>query len=1331
MSDLESIFHRALELSDSARSTYLDEACGDNLSLRKEIEDLLAADDKAATFMADLENQLHTVLKHHQETGTQIGRYRIDRKIASGGMGSVYQAWDSRLNRDVALKFLHPHCALEANAKQRFVREARAVSALNHPHICTVFDVAETDTGEQYIVMELCSGNRLDEVITNGELNYQQVFTLAMQLCGALGKAHEGKILHRDLKPQNVIVGSDGNLKLLDFGIAKDVGTAASATSRALGTVAYMSPEQFTAGTQDQRADIWAFGILLFEMLTGRTPYRGESQPEVMRAIFNQQRPSLRSLGSELPDSFERFFDCCLHREIEQRFGDMSIVAAELAKLRNQLAELSLLDKRPNRELAANERPTLGHSSRNERRQITILHFKIVLPPNLDPEEQLVIADQIKEIFSKIIRRFGAYQYASTPTDYVAYFGYPSAEEQGVTQAVRCALALKEASLRRQQLPNSHTFSVQIAVHTGLMIARHRDISNDLELVGDAPSVAQNLNFNAAVNQVLISPHTEELVRGFFATNGIKTNTGPAFEVLSESTAKSKFDVAVVTGLSPLAGRIHELGMLADAWQQTIEGDPRVIAISGEPGIGKSRLVYELKEIAAANADAWLVECQCSQYETNSSLYPFLSYFQQDVLQFTEHLSLSEKESRIEGFLTEYDFSDEDFRVLRAFFIGEIDPSETELVSPEQRQRKVFAGLRRLLSQRARFQPVLVIIEDMHWADPSTNLMIELMLQNGFPAGVMFVMTFRPNFKPRWLSTEVVTRLVLQRLNKQDSEKLIDSLSNKGIVNFSLRENLLDKTDGNPLFVETLTRTIVESGADYLDDIPTSLQASLTARLDQLGEAKTVAQYAAVIGRDFSVGLLHTCLGNELPVIERLLQQLVEAQLISAPTGTSDSYRFKHALIRDAAYNSLLKSDKSEIHRVIAETLAKNPHESAAKLAHHYNLAGVYIKAALGWLDAAKNSLRNGAANEAMTLCELGLSATDKSESGEQLNRTKTDLLLTRGAATIATRGYTHRAVESSYAEALELADVLDSNEKRFSALFGAAAVDVVCGKHRRALNIAHRLVVIAEHEANDDFLVEAYMVKGLVEFFVGEFMLARESFSRAIEMYAMESHGRHAVDYGQDPKMIALGHLSWLEFILGNPAVAIETALNAVAHARGLNHQFSLTYALVYLGATLLFAERVDAASDALNEALEICAKNDIRGVETLARIFKALVELSHQPNLDAIHNLEQLIETYERTGAKIYLPAWRTDIGFAYLKIGEPKQAEKNFRQAHAEMQTFDERWYAYPLMRLQAQLAIVDKVPSRVDELTTDCTELVNTTNCLGWARQTRFNENNSSI
>lgn len=1325
MPDLESIFHHALALDESERSAYLEQACGDDAALKAEIEALLAADRQAATFMAGLENQLHTVLKHHQETGTRIGRYRIDRKIAAGGMGSVYQAWDSKLNRDVALKFLHPHCALAPNAKRRFVREAQAISALNHPNICTVYDVSETESGEQYIVMELCAGKRLDELIAATALDYEAIFSTCLQLCDALEVAHANNILHRDLKPQNVIVGDDGTVKLLDFGIAKDVGTTASATSQALGTVAYMSPEQFKAASQDQRTDIWALGVLLFELLTGTTPFRGNSQAEIMRAIFSQQRPGLRSLGSELPESFERFFDRCLRHDVATRIADMKQLNTELSELRAQLAALHALQNKPEMRAAGSEHSTLGRSSRNERRQITILHFRTLLPGETDPEDQILITDRVKEIFQKIIRRFGAYQFTATSVDSVAYFGYPSAEEQSVIQAVRCALALKEACLRRQDAHSETVFSVQIAVHTGLMITRHQDISPEQALVGDAPSVAQELNYNSSGNQVLISPATEELVRGFFALNEIKTNSGTAFEVLSESTAKSNFDVAVESGLSPFSGRVHELGMLAEAWEQTLDGEPRALAISGEPGIGKSRLVYELKEIIAANPDAWLVECQCSPYETNTSLFPFLNYFQSEVLRFDSQISPAEKNSRIEGLLTEYDFHDEDISVLRDFFAGEIDSASPELIAPEQRQRKIFAGLRRLLSQRAAQQPVLMILEDLHWADPSTNLMIELMLETGIPAGVMLVVTFRSGSKPRWLGAELVTRLALQRLNKKDTEQLIVSLADEVGTNAVLRENLIEKADGNPLFIESLTRTVLDIGPGSIEKIPSSLHASLAARLDHLGDAKIVAQHAAVIGREFNLELLQTCLGSDPEVVKNLVQQLVDHQLLAAPGAGNHSYRFRHALICDAAYDSLLKSDKSKIHGLIADTLGGDPQESPSKLANHYDLAGRHAEAATRWLQAAQLSHQAGAALEAISLCELGLRATDK-VSGDTPLLAAIDLALTRGAATIAARGYTHQTVEISYAQALALANRIDSNDKRFAALFGTSTIDIVCGKYQPALGIADQLVTIGKREASDEFLVEAFMVKGLAEFFSGELLSARESFSRTIEIYTRERHGRHAISYGQDPKMIALAHLSWLEFILGNPAVAIETANNAVKHARELNHQFSLTYSLVYLGATLFFAERFDAAGDALEEALDICSRYNIRGVETLALIFRSLNEVAIAPKFDLLQETERLIKTYEATGAKIYLPYWYTEIAFAYSRIEEHERAEKHLIRASEEMEISRETWCEYPLRQMQLNSARMNDNEELVLELTADAHELLLESNCAGWAGQSRFGD-----
>ncbi|MEM7468248.1 MAG: protein kinase [Pseudomonadota bacterium] len=1326
MRDVETIFHRAASLPADERLRYLNAACGSDLALRAEVDGLLQADGKAVTFMAGLENQLHAVLKHHQETGSQVGRYRIDRKIAAGGMGSVYQAWDEKLNRDVALKFLHPHSALDPDAKERFLREARAISKLNHPNICTVFDVAETDTDEQYIVMEFCNGQRLDELIDANKLTYDVNFAIAEQLCDALAIAHAGDILHRDLKPQNVIIDQESQVKLLDFGIAKIVEAGASVTSRALGTVSYMSPEQFNAQEQDERTDIWALGILFFEMLTGVTPFKGKTQPEVMRAIFSKQRLSLHNLGSKLPESFERFFDTCLAHSPLDRFSHMNEVKAQLSDLRLELQHLGLANETPKFSRLAEDVHTLGRSSQNERRHITILHYRALLPEGTDPEDQLILVDQINEIFGKIIRRFGAYQYSASTTELVAYFGYPAAHEHSVAQAVRCALALKEATLRRnEQSPESYPkLSAQIAVHGGVMIARGSETSDGVEFIGDAPATAQGLSYQAGPDQILITTTLEELVRGLFAVNKIATSTGSVFEVLRESTAKSKFDVAVESGLSPFCGRVHELGMLEDAWQQTLEHEGRVIAISGEAGIGKSRLVHELKQRVAESEDAWLVECQCSPHETNNSLYPFLSYFQRDVLQFSEETTDADKALRVDGFLTEYDFDPDGTTVLRDFFLQSVNPEEQQLITPDERQRKIFSGLRYILTQRAKFQPVLVVLEDMHWADPSSNLMIDMMLHNTLPANVMLVITFRPSFQPRWLSAETATRLVLQKLNKRDAQALLENLSLPAKNDVSLGKKLLEKADGNPLFVETLTQAIANSGVDSLDAIPKTLQASLAARLDQLGEAKIVAQYASVIGREFELNLLKHCVENNTSVVEQVLQQLIDVQIFTPPAGPSSAYRFRHALIRDAAYESLLKADKTRIHRQIAEYFTEKSGASATLLADHWHLSGEYEQAAKAWLMGAENALAQAGASEAISLCARALDALEQSTPTPETIETKIDLYLTRSAATIAARGYTDRSVETGYATALELSNELASAEKKFASLFGASTVNVVLGQHSKTLEISNELVAIGERKANTEYLVEAHMVKGLAEFFMGEFNACRESFGHTIEIYSPESHGRHALSYGQDPKVIALCHLGWLEFIQGTSAIGIETVARAVEHAGSLNHQFSQTYALIYLGAIFTFNGEIEHASHEINDALEICNKHNIRGVQALARVFRSMLDVALEPTNATIERASKEIGIYEQTGAHIYLPAWYTDLSLALLQLGEYDKAKQLVEKATSIAASSNENWYAYPLLMARAELAAYKRTSTHQEELKEQAALLLKNSGCTGWSTQRRF-------
>lgn len=1324
MSNLESIFHAATALPEAQRAAYLNEACAGDEGLRADVEALLIADAKAATFMAGLENQIQSVLKHHQETGTKIGRYRIDRKIASGGMGSVYQAWDSRLNRDVALKFLHPHFALDITAKQRFIREAHAVSKLNHPNICTIHDVGESDNGEQYIVMELCEGTRLDQLIDMNGLSYGSIFNITNQLCDGLTVAHEKDILHRDLKPQNIIIDKNENVKLLDFGIAKVIDRESTKTSQAVGTIAYMSPEQFKAGKQDTTADIWALGALFFEMITGTLPFQGNSQPEIMHAIFSQNRPSLISLGCDLPITFEEFFDRALAHHPEHRFNSMQSFKSGVADLALFFREGSSYNETPryaSRHIDRNNNS--GVSSQNERRNVTVLHFRTIAD-NIDPEERAQSIIQLDDIFKKIIRRFGAHQFSNGSGELSAYFGYPKADEHSTIQGVRCAVGLKEALQRRQISTSTVALKAQIGVHTDVLITRETNTTGELELLGEGPAIAQNLSFNAAPDQILISQSTAKLVAGFFATNELQTSFGPVFEVLRESRAQSKFDVAVEAGLSPISGRIHELGMLKESWQQTLEGEGRVMAISGDPGIGKSRLVYELKQEIAHSAEAWLVECQCSPYETNSTLYPVIRYFREDVLEFNDALSQEEKQSRVEGFLVEYDFSDEDVTILSDFFGAPLPAMTQNLISPEQRQIRIFAGLARLLKQRASLQPILVIFEDLHWADLSTNKLIQQLLSDSLPPNVMLLMTFRPQFKPQWLISEHVTHLAVQRLSKQQSTLLINNIIVERHLPDTVRSAILGKSDGNPLYIETLTRSVCESGPDSIETIPNSLQDSLMARLDQLGPAKSTAQFAAVIGREFDLDLLAQSTGISVEQTQIEIKQLVTAQLVIAPQRKGDKYRFKHALVRDAAYDSLLKADRRLIHAKIAEKLAHNQQSSAALLATHYAAAGLHSQAAKSWLAAGQHALHQDAVREAIDACEKGLEEANKVADHQSIVDTKIDLLLTLSPALIAARGYTDVSLASIYDEALDLSNSIDAQDKRFSALFGAFTFYVVSADHPRALEITEQLLAIATAADDLELLAEAYMAHGISQYFTADFLGAKRSFGKVIDIYQPTVHGKHALIYGQDPKMISLAFSGWIEFILGNSAVAQEISVQAINHARSLNHPFSLTYALVYNGATQLYCRKIDAARHSISEALDLCIKYKIRGVESLGRVFAAMIDVFENPSPDTIKAAENCIEFYHNTGANMFLTAWNVELAYANLALNKHAEASNKFELAAAQISEFGETWYLFPLLQGQSLLAKQRGDIELAKNFSESAISHLNATSCHGWRSQKRF-------
>jgi class 3 adenylate cyclase/tetratricopeptide (TPR) repeat protein len=649
-------------------------------------------------------------------------------------------------------------------------------------------------------------------------------------------------------------------------------------------------------------------------------------------------------------------------------------------------------------------------SNDGERRQLTVMFCDLVgstaLSEQFDPEELRDIVRAYQQNCIAVISRFDGRIAKYLGDGLLAYFGYPRAHEDDAPRAVHAGLGIVAAmhSFNSQRaetsLPSLH---VRVGIHTGLVVVGEMgggDFREQSAIVGDTPNVAARLQEVADPDSVVISSATYQLIRGLFdceslGPRSLKGFANPlqAYRVLHESGAHSRFDVAIQSGLAPMVGRDSEFAILKERWERAVNAEGQIILISGEPGIGKSRLLQAFKQQVAEEPNRCWLECHCSPYHQNSALYPVIDLFQR-LLRFGPHDEAADKFAKLVESLEQYGLPLADYVPLIAPLltlpVPETYPRLT--LTLEAQKEKTYVAIQSWLLTLAERAGLTLVFEDLHWADPSTVELLGHLIDQVVTARLLLLLTCRPEFSPPWSSRSHLANITLNRLPRSHTEGMVQNVTGGKLLPGQVLEQIIAKTDGVPLFVEELTRTVLESGLLRERDghydlsgplpplaIPSTLQDSLTARLDRLGDAREIAQLAATIGRDFPYELLRSIGSNDEASLQRALEMLVQAEVLYRRGVVPQArYLFKHALIRDAAYESLLRSKRQQVHSRIARALTEEFPEVAQTqpelVAHHYTEAGLMEAAIPYWQKAGEQALERCAFHESINQFTRALS---------------------------------------------------------------------------------------------------------------------------------------------------------------------------------------------------------------------------------------------------------------------------------------------------------------------------------------------------------------------
>jgi TOMM system kinase/cyclase fusion protein len=979
-----------------------------------------------------------------------------------------------------------------------------------------------------------------------------------------------------------------------------------------------------------------------------------------------------------------------------------------------------------------------------ERRQLTVLFCDLVdstvLASQLDPEDLREVVRAYQDTCAKVIARFEGHIAQYLGDGLLVYFGYPLAHEDDAQRAVRAGLGMVEAlgqlNVRLKQ-ERGVELAVRLGIHTGLVVVGEVGGGTRQEqlALGETPNLAARLQGIAAPNTVVVSAATVQLLGGFFTCQSLGTpslkglaQSLEVYRVLYESTARSRLEAAGSTGLTPLVGREQEVGLLRERWAQVKDGMGQVILLSGEAGIGKSRLVQVLTEHVAAEPQAWLTPCQCSPYYQNTALYPMIELLERVALRFDREESPQQKLRKLEGFLVQYGLPLTEavplFAALLSLPLGTDYAPLT--VSPEQQKQQTLHALLTVMLRIAAQQPMLFVMEDLHWVDPTTLEFLNLLVDQGPTARILALWTFRPDFSPPWTGRSHLTQVTLPRLPRQQAAEMTDRVAHGKALPAEVVEQVVAKTDGVPLFVEELTKMVLESGLLQECEgcyeltgplpplaIPATLHDSLMARLDRLATMKSLAQLGATLGREFSYALLHAVSPWDEETLQRGLQQLVEAEfLYQQGLPPQATYLFKHALIQETAYQSLLRSTRQQHHQRIAHVLeARFPaicETQPELLAHHYTQAGVMTQAILYWQRAGQRAVEHSANLEAVAHLTKGLELLATLPDTPERAQQELDLQTTLGPALINTKGQAAPEVLQAYARARQLCQQVGETPQLFQVLRGLSYFYLHRVELRAARELGEHLLTLAQHVGDLALLLEAHYALGNTLNYLGEFAAAQTHFEQGIALYDPQQHHTHAFRYGLDPGVMCRSYAALTLWWLGYPDQALQRSHEALTLARELAHLVSLGTALTFVAWLHHFRREWQLTQDRAEAAIALTAEQGPAVLVAMGRIFRgwALAEQYPEPGAgqrqgeDGIVQIQQGLAAWHATGAAVFRPYGLALLAAAYARVGQPEEGLTLLAEALAVTNDRGERRWEAELYRLQGELLLALSVEKHIE-------------------------------
>jgi class 3 adenylate cyclase/predicted ATPase len=1032
----------------------------------------------------------------------------------------------------------------------------------------------------------------------------------------------------------------------------------------------------------------------------------------------------LASLGlSEYAGRFaEHRIDLSILRDLtDQDLEKIGVVLGDRRRILRAIAELAETISATSQLAAVPESKPRDEA---ERRQVTVMFSDLVgstaLATRMDPEDLREIISAFQKGVAETVNHFGGFVAQYMGDGVLAYFGYPQAQEDDAERAVRAGLALIVAVAG---LETGASLQTRVGIATGLVVVG--DLIGSWEtqerrIVGETPNLAARLQEIAKPNMVAIADSTRRLLGNLFeiedlGARHLKGFPGPVrtWAVLRPSSVESHFEALHTPGLAALVGREEESELLLRRWSKAKAGEGQVALLSGEAGIGKSRLTVALLE-SLADEPHMRLRYFCSPQRANSPLYPIIGQVER-AAGLERDDTPQARLDKLDAMLAKTPTSMQDVALLAEMLSLPNDGRYPALeLNPQQRRERTLDALNLQMEALSRSSPVLVIFEDVQWIDPTSLEALGRAVDRIRALRVLLIVTYRPEFEPPWIGRPHVTVLTISRLAQRHVDAMIDQVVGDKPLPVSIRRDIIERTDGIPLFVEEMTKAVLETDSEdearrtaalipslALTAVPASLHASLMARLDRLGRAKELAQIGAAIGREFSHALLAAVVCKPEADLGSALDRLIQAGLLyrqGAPPHAT--YLFKHALIQDAAYGTLLREPRRALHARIAETLesqfAEITENQPELLAGHCTQAGQIEKAARLWGKAGQRSAHRSALVEAIKQITLALDHIATLPATPALRREEIELQVALITPLLHVSGYAASNTKAAVERArllIKQAEALGEPPEDpllLSVLYFLWVGEVVAFNGDAVRELAVQFLALAEKHAATTWIMIGHRLTGLSLLHTGDIVEGRAHLDRAIELYDPAEHRHLAAGFGHDVGVAILSWKSLALWLLGYPEAALAEADLALKEAREIGQAATLMYALASM--TYVVCGNYAKANAIVDELVALTDQTGSLFWGAWGMMQRGCVLTLTGKASDAVQTITSGITAWRSTGSTMLMPSYLSYLAGAHAELGQFDDATRCIREAMTAVKATKERWYEAEVNRIAGEIALL---------------------------------------